>query len=250
MEKNNPSVVEKFLSDTDTEQVNPFEGVIEDPFNKTEPKEEVVEEKEERIPFNKDPKIQRYIDKLVEKRIKEVTPEPRESAEADYIKDVMDSMVEAVGNDTPQKIKALQAYESALRKLDHKAESKAEEYLTQIQNEEYEAEKEAEDELDNAFNEIEETFGVDISSPRSQKIRAEFLDYVERIAPKRNGEIIDYPDMTSAWETFSEIKKATATPSRAKELANRGMSRSSEATSVPQKRITWDSADEHIESLK
>ncbi len=250
------SAVKSFLGELE-ETKNPFEEAPENPFEETEvvaPKEEVVEE-EKPLPFNKDPKIQKFIEKEISKRLENFKTEaPREvQTEEDSFKDVIESFTTVIGNDTPEKVNALNALKKSLSSLDQRASQKAIEQLESIKADEVRADQEAEQELQDAFENIEESFDVDITSnnPLAKKTRQEFVGFIEKIAPKdRNGDIVDYPDMNSAWETFSEMKKATATPNRAKELASRGMSRSAETTTVPTRKPTWDAADDYIASLK
>lgn len=246
MENKPKSVVEQFLEGTN--EGSNFDEIVDPLEVPLETKEEEIKE-EKPIPFNKDPRVIKFIEREVAKRIPQY--EEREEVDENKYKDVMDAMTVAIGNDTPEKVKALEAYEKALRKIDQESGSRTEKYLSDIQNQERQAEKEAEDELDNAFETIEEQFDVDLTSPRSQKVRSDFLTFVERIAPKnRDGEIIDYPDMTSAWETFSEIQKSSAQPNKAKQYASRGIARSSEATTVQPKRVDWNAVDEFMDTLK
>lgn len=248
------SAVEEFLGElSGGQETNPFEENTEDPFAKPQAVEtnEIVEEvKEEKpLPFNKDPKVLKFIDKEIEKRMKdrvvEEKPTQQESQEDDYY-------VRLIGNDTPEKVAMIREAMARDERLLQQAEERAFNRLSEKEQESLMADQQAEEELENAFENIEEYYGVDITSNSgiAKKTRQEFVSFVEKIAPKdRNGDIVDYPDMTSAWETFQEIKKSTATPSRAKELASRGMSRSAEATSTPATRPTWDAADEFISSL-
>jgi hypothetical protein len=241
------------LSNTSSEELKQSEDVFDT-------KEETVEEPEieKPLPFNKDPKIQKYLEKRereMEERLKASIPTTREiQNEEDSFKDVIDSFTTVIGNDTPEKVSALNALKKSLSSLDQRASQKAIEQLESIRNEEVEADREAEDELENAFDNIEETFDVDITSnnPIAKKTRQEFVSFVEKIAPKdRNGDIVDYPDMNSAWETFSDIKKSTAQPNRAKDLASRGMRNSAETTSGEIKgRTTFAEAERFIENLK
>jgi len=240
MDKENSAVAD-FLSGTENNE-SPFKEEENDPFEQTVAKEEVIEE-EKPLPFYKDPKVQKYIEKQIEKRMPKEEPRavPRETE--DEFASVIDSFTAIIGNDTPEKVQALNSLSRALGNLDQRAAQKATEAIEQISQREAEADREAEDELESAFESIEENYDVDFS--RNPKLRSEFATFVEKIAPKdRNGEVIDYPDMESAWETFSEIKSANRTPSRAKELASRGMARSSatEAT-APTKRLTFDDFD-------
>jgi len=248
--------LEEFMSGlSGSEQTDPLDTKQEDPFEK---KEEVVEEEKEEkpLPFNKDPKIQKFIEKEISKRLENFKPEaPSQEKEENEFRDVIDSFTAIIGNDTPEKKNALQALERSLNNLDERASRKAIQSLENIQQQEVQADQEAEEELETAFDNIENTFDVDITSnnPIAKKTRQEFVSFVERIAPKdRYGDIVDYPDMTSAWETFSEMKKSTANPSRAKELASRSMARSVETTAAPViKRggTSFSNSDNFIESL-
>lgn len=246
----NKSALEQFLEGAESQVNNPFEPVSESPIDT--PPEQTVENKEEKpLPFHQDPKIQKFIAKEVAKGLQNRTSEPQtQTKESDEFKDVMDAMTAAIGNDTPEKQAALKAYENALKGIDQRSSTKTQQFMDEVRERELREQKEAEEELDNAFEAIEETFDVDLTSPRSQKTRSEFLTFVEKIAPKdRDGEILGYPDMNSAWETFSEMRKP-GEPSRAKQLASRGMSRSSEAITVQPKKMDWNAVEDYMDSLK
>ncbi len=246
------SAVESFLKGTEEQSVS-FEQP-NDPFEKEiEQKESpVVEEKEEKpLPFHKDPKVQKFIDKELERRLKDFKPEvSKEVQTEDEFKDVIDSFTTVIGNDTPEKVNAINALRKSLTSLDEKAVRRAEEKIEEIRDREESMDREAEEELEEAFSTIEDTYDVDLSSQKASKLRQEFATFVEKIAPKRNGEIVDYPDMNSAWETFSEIKKATAQPSRAKELASRSMIRSADTSIKTPERVDWNKVDEFMDTLK
>lgn len=252
MEKENE--FNKFLGTLEEDQ-NGFEEQSEDPFAHLNTEEPIVEpEAEKPLPFNQDPKVQKYIAKQVAKALAD-RPEPTATVR-EAVNDDTTSVVEAftaiIGNDTPEKLKALKSLENALGNVDQRASKIAIDKIEEIKSREIAQDRAAEQELEDAFDDIEDSYGVDITSNNAiaRKTRQEFVTFVEKIAPKdRNGEIIDYPDMNSAWETFSQIKKATTVPSRNKELANRGMARSTETPIGPQKRVTFNDADAFIESL-
>lgn len=250
MAKDNESAVENFLKGTENEGVS-FEQPT-DPFEKEIEQKEEEEIKEEKpVPFHKDPKVQKFIDKELERRLKDFKPEPqKETRTEDDFKDVVDSFTAIIGNDTPEKIKALNDLHKALNSQSDRAVQRAEEKIEEIKKQEATMDREAEEELENAFSDIEENYDVDLTSPRASKLRQEFVTFVEKIAPKRNGEIVDYPDMNSAWETFSDIKKSTSTPSRAKELASRSMARSNETTTKAPEKMDWNKVEDFMDSLK
>jgi hypothetical protein len=248
------SAVEKFLEGTEPEQeLFPQE---ESSFEENTQTEESVEEKPEKpVAFHKDLKIQKYLEKRereMEERLKASLPK-QETQTEDEFKGVIESLTSVIGNDTPEKVKALNDLDRALKSIDERAVRRAEEKIQEIREREVQADREAEEELAAAFENIEETYDVDLSSnsQRAKTLRSEFSTFVERIAPKdKNGDITDYPDMISAWETFSEMKKSSAQPSRAKELAARSMDRSA-GTATPQARkMDWKGVDEFMDSLK
>lgn len=254
--ENDKTELEKFMGDLASNRNDPLDNKVDDPFNHLEKKEEeeVIEDKEEKpLPFNKDPKIQKFIEKEISKRLENFKVEPEKTGTDEAEND--DFYVRLIGNDTPEKVAMIREYKAREERLISQAEERAFNRLSAKEQEAIEADKEAEEELENAFDNIEENFGVDITSnaPIAKKTRQEFVSFVEKIAPKdHNGDIVDYPDMQSAWETFSEMKKATSTPSRAKELASRSMQRSSEATVEPNERRSrtpFANSDAFIESL-
>lgn len=220
---------------------------------KEETQEPAVEEKEEKpLPFNKDPKVQRYIEKQVEKALKD-----KPSVEQSFKKEVEDitlpsSFVELVGNDTPEKVKVLKDLSTYFFTLKGEARS---EFLSEMKAQEQkkvEADKHAQEELDTYFDEIEETYDVDLSSnsASAKQMRTQFVDYVRKIAPKdENGEVAAFPDLVASFEEFQERNKRPSA-TRAKELASRGMTRSSDTNStVPTGRSPRD-VDRYFDQLK
>lgn len=245
------SAVESFLSELDTkDDKQPFENNQEDPFPQEVPEEtgEVVRE-ERPLPFNRDPKIQKYIQKQISKHLEELREEREERPET-IVDD--DYYARLIGNDTPEKVAMIREAVARDERMLQEAEERAFDRLSAVEQQEVQADQEAEEELEDAFESIEETFDVDITSNNAiaTRTRHEFVSFVERIAPKdRNGDIVDYPDMVQAFETFSDLRKSTATPSRAKELASRSMARSSEAPSAKDiKGLNFDNIIEHITS--
>ena len=249
MENKEGSAVDAFLGELDNKDTDIFNQdskILDDTTDTL--KDEVVEDPKP-LPFNKDPKVQKFIEKEISKRLAEFKPEaPAEKTPA--VDD--DYYVRLIGNDTPEKVAMIKEAMSRDERMLQQAEERAFNRLSQREQEEVMADKEAEEELENAFDAIEENYDVDITSnnPQAVKTRQEFVSFVEKIAPKdRNGDIVDYPDMQSTWETFQEMKKSTATPSRAKELANRSMAKSTEALVGPQKRVSWNEVDEFMDKL-
>lgn len=222
---------------------NPFDN-IELPVKEDEP----VEEKP--VPFHKDEKVQKYVQKQIEKALREHKPETEVQQ---FIKDtegedLVSAFTTIIGNDTPEKQQALRMLKKTVSDLEEKALAP----LKQIEAERL-AEQKATEELDNGLDGIEETFDVDITSnaPSAKKMRSEFMDFVTKVSPKnRNGDVTALPDLEATFELFQSTRKKPDN-SRAKELANRSMSRSSDASNVPvQKDTSWDSVSRFLDSLR
>lgn len=231
-----------------------------DIFHEEPTGEEAVEEiqEEKPVPFHKDPKLQRYVDKQVEKALKS-RPQAEQRTEAPVasdVKDVVSAFTVLIGNDSPEKVQALQALEKTLNGADERASQKAiERFQQQIQ--EQEEQRTAQDtaaleELNTGFEEIEETLGVDLTSntPQAQKLNAEFRQYLKKIAPKdENGEVKSFPDIPAAFEEFQERNKRIPA-TRAKELANRGLTRSNDTTVTAPSGHSWKDVDRFFDKLK
>jgi hypothetical protein len=223
-----------------------------DPFAEettTEAKEPEEVEEEKPLPFHKDPKVQRYVEKQIAKALEGKTVEKEFVKEAG--ESVDDYYERLIGNDTPEKIAMIREAKLRDEKLLAQAEERAFSRLTQEQQREVESDRKAEEELDNSLEEIEETFNIDLTSnsPVARKTRVDFMKFVEKIAPKdRNGEITEFPDMNAAFETFQSTRQV-AQPSRAKDLAARGVARSGEVSSKPQERVTFDNMDSFFDKL-
>ena len=217
--------------------------------------QEEAEEEEKPLPFHKDPKVQRYIQKEIEK-----AQRSQPSAERQFIEDTKQDDDEGtaileriIGNDTPEKVAAIKDFKKYLTSLEEKGADRA---MTQLQQREEEARQEeaqASEEIEQGFEDIEDTFGVDISSnaPQARKTRNEFIDFIKRVAPKDSeGNVTALPDLT---ETFELYQSTQTRPSntRAKELASRGMTRSNNSTEAPQdKDVSWKAVDKFFGSFK
>ena len=228
-----------------------------DPFVETD-KVETKDEGEEEvkpIPFAKDPKIQKYIDKQIAKRLADIEPtdtreQVREEAE-EQTEDLITAFTAIIGNDTPEKVHALKMLKKTVSDLEDKASDKAFERLNAESYAEREAEDEALSELEEGFENIEQTFSVDLSSAKAKTLRNEFIDFVKQVAPKDEyGEVTDYPDFEQTFKVFQDIRKANQPPNRAKQLAARSMSNSSDASSIPQKTgNSWRDVDKWLSKL-
>ncbi len=229
------SAVDEFLGNLKEEK---------DPFTPTDPfkQEEVVDEKkeeeaeeEEKIPFHKDPKVQRFLEKEIAKALKNVPPTVIEKTVEKTEDEITDVLVRIIGNDTPEKQNAVKDFRRVLGSLEEKGAQRAIAQLQEQANLSSQEDLKAQQELDESFEEIEDTFGVDLSSNSvlAKKTRAEFVDYVRKVAPKdrETGEVVAFPDMVAAYEEFQDKNKRST--SRAKALASRSMTQSTDASAAP-----------------
>lgn len=252
------SVVD-FLNNIDGAEAPQKDIFKEDVPSQEETNEPEVEEKaEKRLPFNKDPKVQRYIDEEIDKRLKFV---PQPSAERQFKEEVRNevnlppALVKLVGNDTPEKREALKELSEYLESLPKKAQQEFEQRMIEEQQEAAKEDAAALDELNAGFEEIEDQYGVDLSgnSAQAQKTRASFVDYLRKVSHKNgDGEVDQFADIPAAWEEFQERNKPQSA-SRAKGLASRGMTRSTDASPTPQWNSSgdpWKNVEKHFEQLK
>lgn len=250
---NENNAVLDFLNDvTDSKDIFSEKSAIET-------QENTVQDEDKAVPFHKDPKVQRYVEKQIEKALgsKPQTVEQKQETVSSDVKDVVEAFTALIGNDTPEKVRALEKLEKTLNGSDERASAKAiERFQKQIEDQKHqqtEAEKAAQDELDSYFDDIEETYDVDLSSnaASAKKLRSEFIEYVRKIAPKdENGEVKAFPDLLASFEVFQEQNKKQAMPNRTKELASRGLTRSADTASAAPQGRSWKDVDRHFDKLK
>lgn len=234
--------VDEFLGGLKGEQNNdPFKPESDDPFannsfktvEKTEDKGEKVEN-EKPLPFHKDPKLAKFIEKEVSKRMADFKPETVKEKE-DKADEITEVLTRIIGNDTPEKLSAIKDFKKVIMDREVNGAKNAIEQFQSLQREEQAIYKEAENEVEAGFESIEEQFGVDLDSPQATKTRNDFIDFVQRISPKDSeGNITQYPDFTESFKIFQEMgaKKAPSN-SKNKELASKSISRSSDASNAP-----------------
>ncbi len=255
-----PNEVDEFLGGLDKPVDDPFKPSNEDPFKKegeveVEGEEKVEEEKP--LPYHKDPKLQRFIEKEVSKRLAEKPTETQQfiqETKSDVEDPLADVLTRIIGNDTPEKVSAIKDFKRVLGGLKDDAKVEA---LREIQSQrqaELEEDRKAEEELVGGLESIEERFGVDITSnaPQARKARTEYLTYIERIAPKdEQGQVTAYPDFEASFEDFQERTKRAPQPNnRAKELSSRSMARSGDSSTAPvSKDNSWSAVEKIFSKL-
>ena len=240
------NVVEEFLTQVNKDGLevkdeNPFANIT------VEQKEVPVEEKEEEekpLAYHEDPKLRHYIEKQIAKATANLVPKEETRFREDVKEDGFIKAFETIiGNDTPDKIRALDALKNEIEELRSDARSAKEELQA-----ERVADTEAEQELAQGFEREEENFNVDFNT--NPKLRSEFIEFIERVAPKdENGDVVEYPDFNETFKLYQEVNKKSNT--RAKELASRSSVRSSEASSAPMPHDTsWRGVEKFFQTLK
>lgn len=210
---------------------------------------EEVEVPEKPVAFHKDEKVQRYIDKQVEKRLKDFRP----SAERTFKEEVLQgepkfisSLEKIIGNDTPEKIQALKDLKEDWGSLSKQAKQEALQSVLEAQQEAEEKEQaeiaEAQDELEEGRDEIESTIG----KPLTDRQWNAYKDFLLDIEPK--GGYQEYPDFPKTFEYFrnSVSRKSNA---QAKTLASRGMERSTPSNIEAPKGGSWKDWEAEKEKL-
>ncbi len=140
--------------------------------------------------------------------------------------DIDQTIARIYGTNTPEAAEATKLLQEALNKSTEKAVDKAmERFNEKLQADDEEVSKE-ESNIDSFIETIEDEYNVDLSSntAQSRKLREGFLDQLEKLSFKRNGEIVEFADPMETWDVCSRLSKPSTT--RAKELGARSMTRS------------------------
>lgn len=238
-EDKNQSAQEEFLNEIKKDE-EPFE------FETPESPKEEEDVRDEKLPYHQDPKLQRYIQKQIAKATEGMSrsEEQKFKEEVSAGEDVVKAFTDIIGNDTPEKVMALQKLRTAMTSLEEKATLATRELEAERQ-----AESQAESEVEDGLEAIEDTYGVDLSSPKGAKLRNDFIDFVARLSRKDEyGEITEYPDFVEAYDIFQSTQVPKKT--RAKELASKGMERGSAEAPKVNDRISWDRVERHFDSLR
>jgi len=269
-----PNELDNFLGEVNGEDPltvkkndNPFEdlGLKGDEPNTEDPKKdeeggddsqgkgEDDDDDSSKIPFHKNPRIRRFIEKEVAKATKNLSTKDADALEqkasdSETGEDFVTAFEQVMGNDTPEKVHALKMLRQGLKSLEEKATAGVRQMEADRR-----AEAEAEKELADGLELIEENFDVDITSndPKARKLKGEFMEFVERIAPKdKFGNVKDYPDFETSFELFKERIAKPRSNDKAKELAARGLSRQGDASQIPVPRgNSWNDVEKHFSKL-
>jgi hypothetical protein len=250
--------VDKFLKDVGSDkndEFKPKDDIFgEDSEKKTIDEPEVEVKKEEKpLPFHKDPKVQNFLKKEIEKAREDFLKNlpPREEKENDEAEEILTRII---GNDTPERVQAIKDFKKYLHSLEEKGAERALRQLEESEKAEQEETEKSVQKLEEGFERIEESYGVDLSSgaPLARKTRNEFIDFIQKISPKdSDGEIIEYPDLEGAFETFQTMSKSSSSTNRAKDLASKGLQKSTTASATEQKEpVNWGTVERMFNSWK
>lgn len=143
--------------------------------------------------------------------------------------------------DTPESRQAWSVQKELFDGVKSEAKAEAIREIEERQEKARQQEKQFESFIDTELENIEDEFEVDVTSdtPAARKARREFLELVEKLSPKdANGTITGYADFQQTWEMYQKSKtdKKDTTVDRQKELANRGMERTT--TTTPQREVS------------
>jgi len=238
----------------DNSNDKPFD--VNDLFNKEETKqeEEVTKDTEEtipvddNIPFAKNPKLEKYIQRQAKKLVQEElskmgAPSEVESfkkeVESDYGSTPSIKWLNAYGDNEQSRL-AWEIHKEDLAEAEAKAEQRALSKFQESLQEEKQAQKQFESYISDSLENLEDEYGVDLTSnsPKAKKERADFLDLVGKLSPKDSeGNVTGYADFNEAFSLYRSIKGKevqSEVTNEKKQLASRSMARSTDvATKQP-----------------
>ncbi len=139
---------------------------------------------------------------------------------SEYLK----SVERIYGTDTPEATAATELLKTALKGAKEEAKAEA---LAALREEQQKAAQEVakeEQAIDSMLEELEDQYGIDLTSKSSEATRRAFLTTLEKMSPKdSDGNIIAYADPHGVYEYLQSKKKPDT---RAKDLASRSMTQS------------------------
>ena len=212
------------------ENVEQVETPVESQPQKTEVETSEDSEKpeEEKIPFDKNPKLKKYIDRMVEKRLSKVQPQVVEREEVKPSTDVPYEFIAMYG-DTEETRKAWNYQKKLLDDVETRAEQRALATIREEQSKFQELQETENRTVEDFLEDVGEKAGVDFDS--DDETRKGYLTLMERLSPKdEDGNITEYADPYAVWEIYASRKTKDA--SRNKNLASRSMAKSSEVIPV------------------
>lgn len=149
----------------------------------------------------------------------------QKAAQTSETEDYLRLAEQIYGNTTPETAAATDLLKKALSGAEERAYARALQAFEERQQAEDQEIAQAEKSLDQMIDDIEETYNVSID----ESTQHAFYQLLERLSPKRNGEIVEYADPFAVWEELQSRRQQT-TSTRAKDLAARSMARTGAQT--------------------
>ena len=196
------------------------ETVVEDPENQPdEVKNRRHRRLEERLQAERESNI------ALNARLQAIAEAKKGSGEeADFLKGVD----RIYGTDTPEAVAATELLKNTLRGLHDSAKQSALEEVRADRQKEVEAQKKADAEVSRMIEEIDDDYGIDLSSTGNERLRKGFFSLLQKMSPKdADGNITQYADHGAVWEAFqAQVNSKKPTENRAKDLASRSTTQS------------------------
>ena len=151
----------------------------------------------------------------------------------------------ALYGDSPEAQKAWNVQARLLESYSERVRQETIQEIEERQNKAKAEEKQFEAFIDTKLEDLEDQFGVDLTSnaPSAKKARREFLEMVDNLSPKdENGLITGYADFGSTFELYQKTAVKTSvgseTVNRAKELASKSMQASGQGAPAETQKYT------------
>lgn len=228
--------LDEFLKDLGTEESIVDKSLVPEETEPEKDNEEIEERRKNRYTRRREAEAQRLRDENLQlnervKVLSELGKFKEEVGDDDLKK------VEAIfGTDTPEKLAATNILKEALSGMSEKAKQAALKELDSRGEQETEAQKEADGEVDSMLEQVEDDYGLDMSD---DNVRNGFLTLMEKMSSKYDdGNIKEFADYDAVAETYVTLQKRQGS-GKARELANRSMTRSGESqpSKLPQNAI-------------
>jgi hypothetical protein len=218
-----PNELDQFLSDVENQ---PVDDILTQPLN-PEPETPVQEEEEEEEEFKpKNRRERRQQAKLEAERQSAIDLAARlaKLEDARTIRDEEEDYIKGIeriyGTDTPEAQMATDLLKKAIVGSRDDAERRAYERIQAERQNETRAVQQAEEELDSIVDDIEDTYGVELTPAQETA----YFELLQKMSPKdRSGNVISLADPHAVFEVFSDRLQKRGTSNPAKALAARSM---------------------------
>lgn len=233
---------EKFLKELDN-SANPLVDILEAPLDADAPKvDAVTAEDEENVSEEvKNRRHRRLESKLQAEREANIQMAAKLEANTEAMKflqgnsngsEFLNGIDKIYGTDSSEAIAATELLKKAFIDVKEVAKNEALEILRSEQQVMREAVDNELKVLDSMVEDIEDEYGVDLTSEKGQEIKKGYLKAIERLSPKDSeGRILNYADHHAVWEDF-QVKLNKRTENRAKDISARSMVHSNSADSA------------------